>query len=149
MPKKAIPALLLCFLMISCQKKTDTRCTLTCSNVDIGLQATGFTDSEMDTVVLRQYYKNDLTRPVKIITMFDIITVSTTNIIGVTRLDCNYDWYVYLPSTKTTYSITEVTTEGKYSEEADCLKDHGCYNNIISGKLNGSTFSGSIVTLRK
>ena len=109
----------------------------------MGLLSQGFSESELDTVEMRAYFKNG------IFNNLQSTTLKYDAMFGLGRIAREYDWVIYFPESQKSYSISAITDEDKETIEADCKTTRGCYNAVASFKLNGQVVNAPNATLTK
>ena len=130
--------MLLCSLF-SCQTET-----VQCNKAAVDICFVGFTNSEVNNVVVYAYKKDNLFD-----TLVDSMivagqqqgTIYSDTMLSEHPLDDGEDYRVKLQGSNTVYSITGLTPGNHYSERiqtgiGDMVK-YGCINNTVSYTLNG------------
>jgi hypothetical protein len=130
-------SVLLAALLTSCHKK----CSTVCSESDLSVYARGFSETDLDTVLIREYaddgtfskLRNSETR---INQYHNMNQENFGTLLG--WFNKHSDWVITFPSTQRSYRISAITDQGKTSEEHDCrVKDTYCQNEIATFKIDG------------
>jgi len=131
-----------------------TSCKRPCVNFHINAAFIGFSTSDLDTIIIREFRPNDnynhlvdtflITNipPVLYITSNDttIINMDITNSNTTTYIEAGHDWQIFIPSKKRTFSISSINSP--QTENVGRI----CWNPINSLVLDNQTI---IPTLNK
>lgn len=121
-----------CF--VSCRRQ----CTYVCDEPYFGVTYKGFTEADIDTVIVKRYASSGrFDELISETTMYDIFYH------GLGRYDPASDWEFYIPATQETYRFSEIIREGRTTMKGECKTTRGCSNYIFSYKINGKVMNQS------
>jgi hypothetical protein len=129
--------------------------TITCGNPTIGLVYVGYSSTDLDTIVIRQYKANsNFTILIDTFKVYNCTNAYTSSCAAYyvsndtvrigqgdsyTYLGQGYDWTFYVPSSGQTDSLSDITITGSTTNYKDCEANKlpACYSTISSLELNG------------
>ncbi len=138
--KSLLTLLTAALLLSSCSTYTDQ-----CQNEGITFRLTGFSRSELDTVVIRQFFRNSAIEakdPVLIPTSDNFYNGDTATLSRGSIMADSFDVQISIPSLNRSIHITDIISEPPHSVSYKVpifasVKRDECYNKLLSYKIDG------------